>query len=638
MSETLISRHYNAVIKMNTKRLSEKQIAKECIRIVNRLIEKSNLPTPRVCDLSEINSELIQSLFSSLFKVDIPGIISSPKTSEENAHNVQAIIDSLSLDIINISLSHITGEDVVNGNIHACHNLLEAFEGCIEFLLKPNYDLNQATAEIYGDLTSNRSDYNNEYKPHRSNQKISSLSSIPPLQASIDLKASRTIARSSDFKHIGYEKPNRKIVNSEGHVEPPKIDYFRGTVTHHLYHHHSRCKSQFEKSKINLIEKKCGSGKSFKTRPRLRSKSVDDLSERSFLAKATEKQNLFRYSKISIDEPAKQHSSSIMLKTNLKHTQNRKYKLKKRRALRKVSTPVRKYLVKSKSSQRRPVMRKLCCKKPGVSPTTSSRFLGTNLEPDLIFPDARTSTPDMDRLKVPHQRHISAVVKASCKLPRKKSRLELQFEEARRKQQLQSRIINKELDYIKLDVLASGKIRSGSRLVPKNRHEDEMKTRASEQRKVKSQLRNNKIEFAKVKKYGDEFKSGLKSHTNFQENNNYKILKQIFEENLHKIKEDALKIKKVRKNKETQVLKIQKEKIEHIELFDGSFSARSLSGYDMFRSDGMNLWFQILREMEQEYKKRVEEEVKSLQAINTVKLKDLATFPLYGEMDVIFKS
>ena len=35
------------------------------------------------------------------------------RTREDDAHNVQAVIDSLSMDVLSISLSHITGQDVI---------------------------------------------------------------------------------------------------------------------------------------------------------------------------------------------------------------------------------------------------------------------------------------------------------------------------------------------------------------------------------------------------------------------------------------------------------------------------------------------------------------------------------------------
>lgn len=41
-----------------------------------------------------------------LFSQDL---IAVPKSQEDDAHNVQAVIDSLALDYLQVSLSHITG-------------------------------------------------------------------------------------------------------------------------------------------------------------------------------------------------------------------------------------------------------------------------------------------------------------------------------------------------------------------------------------------------------------------------------------------------------------------------------------------------------------------------------------------------
>lgn len=56
------------------------------------------------------------------------------ETKEAEAHNIQAVIDTLSLDLLGISLSHITGEDVVAGNLVAVCNLLEVMEGLASYL------------------------------------------------------------------------------------------------------------------------------------------------------------------------------------------------------------------------------------------------------------------------------------------------------------------------------------------------------------------------------------------------------------------------------------------------------------------------------------------------------------------------
>ena len=57
-----------------------------------------------------------------------------PHSREDHIHNVQCVVDSLAIDILNIDLSHITGEAIVNGDRQALCNLLEIFAGVAEYL------------------------------------------------------------------------------------------------------------------------------------------------------------------------------------------------------------------------------------------------------------------------------------------------------------------------------------------------------------------------------------------------------------------------------------------------------------------------------------------------------------------------
>ena len=60
----------------------------------------------------------------------------NPLTVEDEVHNCQAVIDSLAMDVLNTSLSHITGQDVVTGDRTAIGDLLEVFSGLMEFMLE----------------------------------------------------------------------------------------------------------------------------------------------------------------------------------------------------------------------------------------------------------------------------------------------------------------------------------------------------------------------------------------------------------------------------------------------------------------------------------------------------------------------
>ena len=63
-------------------------------------------------------------------------VIRDVRSIEDEIHNCQAVIDSLSLDVLNTSLSHITGQDVIAGDRTAIGDLLEVFSGLMEFILE----------------------------------------------------------------------------------------------------------------------------------------------------------------------------------------------------------------------------------------------------------------------------------------------------------------------------------------------------------------------------------------------------------------------------------------------------------------------------------------------------------------------
>lgn len=67
---------------------------------------------------------------------DTVDVVDNPLTVEDEIHNCQAVIDSLAMDILNTSLSHITGQDIVAGDHSAISDLLEVFSGLMEFMLE----------------------------------------------------------------------------------------------------------------------------------------------------------------------------------------------------------------------------------------------------------------------------------------------------------------------------------------------------------------------------------------------------------------------------------------------------------------------------------------------------------------------
>uniref|UniRef100_A0A8B9VZ31 Centrosomal protein 95 n=1 Tax=Anas zonorhyncha TaxID=75864 RepID=A0A8B9VZ31_9AVES len=84
--------------------------------------------------LSECGADVFVRLYESVLGEKVPDFIATPRTQEDDAHNVQAVIDSLALDYLQVSLSHITGENIVKGERESIKNLLEIFDGLLEYL------------------------------------------------------------------------------------------------------------------------------------------------------------------------------------------------------------------------------------------------------------------------------------------------------------------------------------------------------------------------------------------------------------------------------------------------------------------------------------------------------------------------
>ncbi|XP_051851244.1 centrosomal protein of 95 kDa isoform X2 [Antechinus flavipes] len=105
----------------------------EWVAIANKLLLKCHICL-RIESLSECDANVFITLYHSILGEVVPDLITVPKNQEDHAHNVQAIIDSLALDYLQVSLSHITGENVVRGNKESIKNLLEIFDGLLEYL------------------------------------------------------------------------------------------------------------------------------------------------------------------------------------------------------------------------------------------------------------------------------------------------------------------------------------------------------------------------------------------------------------------------------------------------------------------------------------------------------------------------
>ncbi|XP_028827671.1 centrosomal protein of 95 kDa-like isoform X2 [Denticeps clupeoides] len=88
----------------------------------------------RLESLSECDAGVFVALYEAILGEKVPDYIAEARSQEDDIHNVQSVVDSLALDYLQISLSHITGENIVRGDKESIRNLLEIFEGLLEYL------------------------------------------------------------------------------------------------------------------------------------------------------------------------------------------------------------------------------------------------------------------------------------------------------------------------------------------------------------------------------------------------------------------------------------------------------------------------------------------------------------------------
>ncbi|XP_076148955.1 centrosomal protein of 95 kDa-like isoform X1 [Alosa pseudoharengus] len=106
---------------------------RDWVEVANNLLYKChvNLKLQR---LTDCDANVFVALYEAILSDKVPDYIAVPRSQEDDIHNVQSVIDSLALDYLHISLSHITGENVVRGDGESVRNLLEIFDGLLEYL------------------------------------------------------------------------------------------------------------------------------------------------------------------------------------------------------------------------------------------------------------------------------------------------------------------------------------------------------------------------------------------------------------------------------------------------------------------------------------------------------------------------
>ncbi|XP_056892682.1 centrosomal protein of 95 kDa-like isoform X2 [Takifugu flavidus] len=115
---------------------------RDWIDVANNLLRQCHT-NPRVRKLTDCDADVFIALYENILGEKVPDYIAAAGSQEDDIHNVQSVIDSLSLDYLQISLSHITGENVIRGDKDSIKNLLEIFDGLLEYLKEETIEESQ---------------------------------------------------------------------------------------------------------------------------------------------------------------------------------------------------------------------------------------------------------------------------------------------------------------------------------------------------------------------------------------------------------------------------------------------------------------------------------------------------------------
>ncbi|KAG7491683.1 hypothetical protein MATL_G00006230 [Megalops atlanticus] len=109
------------------------QEERDWVDVANDLLSKCHINL-RLKKVTDCDANVFVALYEAILGEKVPDYIAAPRSQEDDVHNVQSVIDSLALDYLQISLSHITGENIVRGDKDSIKNLIEIFDGLLEYL------------------------------------------------------------------------------------------------------------------------------------------------------------------------------------------------------------------------------------------------------------------------------------------------------------------------------------------------------------------------------------------------------------------------------------------------------------------------------------------------------------------------
>uniref|UniRef100_A0A3P9LJ40 DUF5745 domain-containing protein n=1 Tax=Oryzias latipes TaxID=8090 RepID=A0A3P9LJ40_ORYLA len=198
------------------------------VDVANDLLRQCHLSL-RLRDMTDCNADVFVSLYENILGEKVPDYIAVPCSQEDDIHNVQSVIDSLSLDYLQISLSHITGENIVRGDKESIRNLLEIFDGLLEYLHQEINADSQNSDELKDVLEEDEYSANTERgspcaaemetQPEGVSRSSSVESAVQSSKPSLHSWSADEVESASELMGLGVSA--RTFTGKQGTVSPP---------------------------------------------------------------------------------------------------------------------------------------------------------------------------------------------------------------------------------------------------------------------------------------------------------------------------------------------------------------------------------------------------------------------------------
>ncbi|GFW32545.1 centrosomal protein of 95 kDa [Trichonephila clavipes] len=574
---------------------SSNSLEEKCLDLANLLIRHCKRPYPRVQCIRDINSDLIIWLFENITHCSIPDLLLCTNIEEE-AHNVQAVIDTLSLDLLGISLSHIVGEDIVavgglkrkiirkkkiaskrKSKTHddsfsisisskdkkSGSSMSESASGFIEpKLIKPGLPQN-----ILGqDTNIGMGSHFSQEKIISSDYAFSSSSASPPSKLRRNDKITVSSEKSSFSEEIDHgifskseqQQPNFQISSKNTSTEKklhfqiekaPSIDKFP-TVLNEI-----PSVSQDLKRKVcKFPNKREASSYVRKEQKRLQLQNLRKPHKTPF--PACKKSFLLPHSLRRRSIPRTSLKKTSFPKTNIPQSLQKKTDKNMREE-----------------------------SKTGFVCELFQEFPGLQLTPTII-----------NHINKRYQQHLLKIHKQmkSCLL--KKSKSQLQAEEAAKRQSMISNLLKKNIQ--------------------EEQYMQKLKEKRETENKIRYQLRDARLQSAKMKQYCDEFQAELRKKMQKRNYTEELILEKVFMDALE-IQKDQVdylcqEVKETEENDAKQHLAYL-DALENLYQTQFSMISEVLITEKKDTQERINSQKQVMRSMQREFKEELKKEIRFMQ-------------------------